>query len=98
MTAHFLSGEKAMPKVELEYLGDDLVISKQTAEQELGLHPGDRIEIRPKADFEPEVQSFEKSRLLTESLENLRETFKPSDLDDWETQRNKLWSKWQLPT
>ena len=86
-----------MPTVELEYLGDDLVISKQTAEQELGLHPGDRIEIRPKADFEPEVQSFEKSRPLTESLENLRAAFKPSDLDAWETQRNQLWSKWQLP-
>ena len=78
-----------MPTVELEYLGDDLVISKQTAEQELGLHPGDRIEIRPKADFEPEVQSFEKTRLLTESLEHLREAFKPSDLDDWETKRNE---------
>ena len=98
MTAHFLSGEKAMPTVELEYRGDDLVNSKQTAEQELGLHPGDRIEIRPKADFEPEVQSLEKSKLLTESLENLREAFKSSDLDDWETQRNQLWSKWQLPT
>ncbi len=46
----------------------------------------------------PEVQSFEKSRLLTESLENLRAAFKSSDLDDWETQRNQLWSKWQLPT
>ncbi|MCY4352052.1 MAG: hypothetical protein OXC45_02980 [Gemmatimonadetes bacterium] len=87
-----------MPKVELKYLGDDLVISKQTAEQELGLHPGDRVEIRPKADFGPEVQSFEKSRLLTDSLENLRAAFKSSDLDDWETQRNQLWSKWQLPT
>ena len=66
-----------MPKVELKYLGDDLVISKQTAEQELGLHPGDRVEIRPKADFGPEVQSFEKSRLLTDSLENSEQLSNP---------------------
>ena len=51
-----------------------------------------------KLHVDPEVQSLEKSRLLTESLENLREAFKPSDLEDWETQRNHLWSKWQLPT
>ncbi len=51
-----------------------------------------------KLHVDPELQSLEKSRLLTESLESLREAFKPSDLDDWETERNQLWSKWQRPT
>ena len=51
-----------------------------------------------KLHVDPEVQSFEKSKFFTESLENLRKAFNPSDLDDWETQRNHLWSKWQLPT
>ena len=66
-----------MPKVELEYLGSDLVISKQTAEQELGLHPGDRIEIRPKADFEPEIQSFENPAFSLNPSKNFEKLSNP---------------------
>ena len=35
-----------MSILEMEYQGDDLVISKEVVEKELGLHPGDRPVLR----------------------------------------------------
>ncbi len=87
-----------MAIIELEYVGGDLVISQETAEKALGLHPGDRIEIRPKTVLTPKKRSKIKSSEITDSLERLRNTFESSDLSNWETQRNELWSKWQVPT
>ena len=87
-----------MAIIELEYVGGDLVISQETAEKALGLHPGDRIEIRPKTMLSPKKCSQKKSAEITDSLKSLRNTFESSDLDHWETQRNELWAKWQIPT
>ncbi|MFT5367789.1 MAG: hypothetical protein ACI8V2_002750 [Candidatus Latescibacterota bacterium] len=87
-----------MAIIELEYSGGDLVISQETAEKTLGLHPGDRIEVRLKPTLTPIKLSREESTQITDSFEHLRDAFEPSNLDDWETRRNELWSKWQVPT
>ncbi len=83
-----------MSTIELEYLGKDLVISREVAEKKLGLHPGDRIEVRPKLALTPIPRSPEETSQITETLERLRAAFHPADLDDWETQRDKIWASW----
>lgn len=76
-----------------------LIISRiNIGRKKLGLHPGDRIEIRTKMVLKPVTHSPEESHQITESLERLRDAIDPSELDNWETQRNELWSKWQVPT
>ena len=86
-----------MTVLEIEYRGDDLIIPKEVAEKELGLHPGDRVEIRPKSPLVPIERTPEKSIAIKTALESLRQAFDPDDLTDWETSRKALWATWQPP-
>ena len=81
-----------MSAIELEYSGKDLIISKEMAEKTLGLHPGDRIEIRPRTTLVPIERSPEDISQITRAFEELRNAFTPADLDDWETERRKIWA------
>lgn len=86
-----------MAVFELEYTGDDLIISKEVAEKELGLHPGDRLEIRPKQLLVPVNRSLEERQRIEQDLEALQQAFATQDLDDWETSRQELWATWKNP-
>ncbi len=83
--------------LEMEYQGDDLIISKEMAEKELGLHLGDRLEIRPKMVLLPIDRLPEEIAEIERAWNALRQTFEPDDLQDWETSRKALWSTWQPP-
>lgn len=87
-----------MPVIELEFQGTDLVIPREVAEKELGLQPGDRLEIRPKVGLTPVDRSPEEVAKIEQTLEALRQAFEPEHLADWETTRRELWLTWQPPT
>jgi len=81
--------------LELEYNGDDLIISKEMVEQEFGLLPGDRLEIRPKLVLVPLKRTPEDLKAIEEACQDLRQAFEPADLEDWEDARKALWDQWQ---
>ena len=82
-----------MPVVELEYSGRDLIISKDIVEKTLGLHPGDRIEIRPKISFlSAKHPSSETTAEIVKTLEELRDAFDPAVLADWEVRKREIWA------
>jgi len=87
-----------MAVLELEYQGDDLIISKEMAEKELGLQPGDRLEVRPKVTLEPLDRPAEEVAQIKEAFEALRQSFNANELDNWEETRKALWATWQPPT
>lgn len=86
-----------MPVLELEYQGTDLVIPREVAEKELGLHPGDRLEIRPKIVLTPIERSPEEVAKIEQALEVFRQAFEPEHLADWETTRKALWATMNYP-
>ncbi len=86
-----------MSVLEMEYQGDDLIISKEVAEKELGLHPGDRLEIRPKMVLMPVDRLPEEITEIERACELLRQAFEPDDLADWEISRKAMWATWQPP-
>jgi hypothetical protein len=71
-----------MAVLELEYQGDDLIISREMAEKELGLQPGDRLEIRPKLILELLDRPVEEVAQIKADFEALRQSFDEADLDD----------------
>ena len=77
--------------LELEYQGDDLIISKETVEKKLGLQPGDRLEIRPKMALTPLERPLEEIAEIQKTLDALRQAFDPADLEDWDSSRKALW-------
>lgn len=87
-----------MAVLELEYQGDDLIISREMAEKKLGLQPGDRLEIRPKLVLESLDRSVEEIVQIKADFEALRQSFDEADLDGWEETRKALWATWQPPT
>jgi hypothetical protein len=87
-----------MAVLELEYQGDDLIISREMAEKELGLQPGDRLEIRPKLMLEQLDRSDEEVAQIKADFEALRQSFDEANLDDWEMTRKAVWATWQPPT
>ena len=84
-----------MSAIEIEYAGKDMVIPKEMAEKTLGLHPGDRVEIRPKLSLIPLERSREETSEIIRTLENFRNAFDPSDLDSWETYQKEIWASWK---
>lgn len=87
-----------MKVLEVEYTGGDLIISKEVAEKQLGLHPGDRLEIRLKVPLVPIDRSSEELEQLRQDVEAFRQAFNPSDLENWELSKKELWALWQNPT
>lgn len=87
-----------MTVLELEYQGDDLIISKEVAEKNLGLQPGDKLEVRPKVMLAPIDRPAEEVARIKEAFDALRQVFDPADLEDWEDNRKALWATWQPPT
>ena len=87
-----------MAVLELEYQGDDLIISREMAEKKLGLQPGDRLEIRPKLLLELLDRPAEEVAQIKADFEAFRQSFEEADLDDWEETRKVLWATWQPPT
>lgn len=81
-----------MTVLEIEYQGDDLIISKEVAEQRLGLHRGDWLEIRLKNTLIPIERSPNEYLKIENDLETLRQSINPDDLTDWETARKALWA------
>jgi hypothetical protein len=86
-----------MSVLEIEYRGDDLVITREMAEQELGLHLGDRLEIRPKLILVPIDRTPEQIIEIKQLCEALRQAFEQGDLQDWEASRQELWATWKVP-
>lgn len=86
-----------MAVLELEYQGDDLIISKEVAEKNLGLQPGDKLEVRPKVMLTPINRPAEEVARIKEAFEALRQAVDPADLEDWEENRKVLWATWQPP-
>ncbi|MFN8486668.1 MAG: hypothetical protein U0350_03690 [Caldilineaceae bacterium] len=87
-----------MPVLEIEYKGDDIVIPKETAEKELGLHPGDRLTVAmsPKVKLVPIKRTPAEIAKIKQILEEFRDAFDPEDLADWEAARDELWNSWKL--
>jgi bifunctional DNA-binding transcriptional regulator/antitoxin component of YhaV-PrlF toxin-antitoxin module len=87
-----------MPVLEIEYKGGDIVIPKDTAEKELGLHPGDMLTVssRRKIKLVPLKKSPEEIARIKQMLEDFRDTFEPADFMDWELERSEIWKSWKL--
>lgn len=87
-----------MPVLEIEYKGGDIVIPKDTAERELGLHPGDRVivALQPKLKLVPLKRSPAEIARIKQILEDFRDAFASEDFDNWEVERNELWNSWKL--
>jgi antitoxin component of MazEF toxin-antitoxin module len=86
-----------MTVLEIEYQGDDLIIPKEVVEKELGLHPGDRVEVRLKTALLVVEPTPETLVAVKRALESLRQAFDPAELADWETSRKALWATWKPP-
>ena len=92
-------GEKQMTVLEIEYKGGDIVISKDTAEKKLGLHPGDRVTVfmSPKVKLVPIKKTLEEKERLRELLDPTPGSWSEADEEAFNKLREALWSTWQLP-
>jgi len=76
------------------YNGEDLVIPRKEIE-ELGLKPGDKVEIRPeirlvKRDFAPGEQE-----MLHAILDNLWGAWSEQDEEAFQRNREAMWATWK---
>lgn len=75
--------------------GKDLVIP-YTALEELGVKPGDLLQIEPVPQLRPNVSVEERERRLA-LLEEVWGSWDSEDEQAFETARQEMWQQWQLP-
>jgi len=88
-----------VPVIEIKYTGTDLVISKDTIEEQLGYRPGDmlRVLIPSKVQLAPLPRLPEVVTRMQESLEAVGGSWSLDDAERFQQMRQELWTEWQIP-
>jgi len=84
---------------EIKYNGTDLVIPKDTIEDQLGLRPGDTLHvlIRSKIKLAPLVRLPDEIESMRIGLEAMAGSWSAQDVEQFQQLRQELWSAWQIP-
>ena len=84
---------------EIKYNGTDLVIPKDTIEDQLGLRPGDTLHvlIRSKIKLAPLVRLPDEIESMRVGLEAMAGSWSAQDVEQFQQLRQELWSAWQIP-
>ena len=76
------------------YEGKDIVISREQIE-ELGIRPGDKVEIRPEFRLVPRQFSPEELEKRRKILEELAGSWTAEDEEAFRKNRAAMWATWQ---
>lgn len=84
---------------EIKYNGNDLIISKDTIEQQLGFRPGDTLHvlIRNKIKLAPVIRLPDEIECMRVGLEAMAGSWSTQDAEQFQKLRQELWSAWQIP-
>ena len=84
---------------EIKYNGNDLIISKDTIEEQLRFRPGDtiRVLIRSKVKLAPVVRLPDEIEQMRLGLEAIAGSWSTQDVEEFQKQRQELWRAWQIP-
>ena len=85
--------------IEIEYTGTDLVIPKDTIEEQFGYRPGDvlRVIIPSKVQLSPLPRLPEVVTHMRETLEAVGGSWSSEDAEHFQQMRQELWTEWQIP-
>ncbi|HRW08662.1 MAG: hypothetical protein KDE53_03375 [Caldilineaceae bacterium] len=85
--------------IEIKYTGTDLVIPKDTIEEQLGYRPGDvlRVIIPSKVQLSPLPRLPEVVTHMRETLEAVGGSWSSEDAEHFQQMRQELWTEWQIP-
>ena len=85
--------------IEIKYTGTDLVIPKDTIEEQLGYRPGDvlRVIIPSKVQLSPLPRLPEVVTHIRETLEAVGGSWSSEDAEHFQQMRQELWTEWQIP-
>ncbi|MEZ4615685.1 MAG: hypothetical protein R2867_09250 [Caldilineaceae bacterium] len=85
--------------IEIKYTGTDLIISKDTIEEQLGYRPGDmlRVIIPTKVQLTPVPRLPEDIAQLRNCLEAVGGSWSIDDAQRFQELRKELWTEWQIP-
>lgn len=85
--------------LEIQYNGTDLVISKDTIEEQLGYRPGDtlRVVIPNKYQLKPIPRLPDEIERMRAGLEAVAGSWNRADVDHFQKVREELWAEWQIP-
>jgi hypothetical protein len=91
--------EERVPVIEIKYTGVDLIIPKDTIEEQLGYRPGDmlRVLIPSKVQLSPLPRLPEDVAAIRTTLEAVGGSWSPSDAERFQQLREELWTEWQIP-
>lgn len=81
--------------LELEYKGNDLIISKDVLEKTFGLRLGDKLELRPKLKLIPMQRSVTEINRIRALLDPLAGSWSDEDVQAFNTLRKDLWHTWK---
>jgi hypothetical protein len=84
---------------EIKYNGTDLIIPKDTIEQQLGFRPGDilHVLIRGKVTLAPVIRLPDEIERMRIGLEAMAGSWSAQDVEQFQQLRQELWSAWQIP-
>ncbi|MBX3014967.1 MAG: hypothetical protein KF832_25825 [Caldilineaceae bacterium] len=84
---------------EIKYNGSDLIIPKDTIEQQFGFRPGDTLHvvIRSKVKLAPVVRLPEEIERMRIGLEAIAGSWSAQDVEQFQALRQELWRAWQIP-
>jgi hypothetical protein len=85
--------------IEIKYTGTDLIISKDTIEEQLGYRPGDmlRVLIPNKVQLAPLPRLPEVIAQMRDGLEAVGGSWSAADAERFQQLRQELWTEWQIP-
>jgi hypothetical protein len=85
--------------IEIKYTGTDLIISKDTIEEQLGYRPGDmlRVLIPNKVQLAPIPRLPEVIAQMRDGLEAVGGSWSIADAERFQQLRQELWTEWQIP-
>jgi len=91
--------EEKIPVIEIKYTGVDLIISKDTIEEQLGYRPGDilRLLIPNKVQLTPSPRRSEDLAQIRDLLDEVGGSWSIEDAERFQQLRQELWTEWQIP-
>ncbi len=94
-----MATEEKVPVIEIKYTGADLIISKDTIEEQLGYRPGDmlRVLIPNKVQLAPFPRRAEDVAHMRDSLDAVGGSWSIEDAERFQQLRQELWTEWQIP-
>lgn len=84
---------------EIKYNGSDLIIPKDTIEQQLGFRPGDTLHVLicSKVKLAPVIRLPDEIERMRIGLEAITGCWSAQDVEQFQKLRQELWSAWQIP-